>query len=99
MSSSYLKGLGVSTQESGVSREGTGVSREGTGVSSWSWSSELESGGVDFSWRSGGLFLQLKISLRYSAPLGSRSARLGRVPMGCDHPQGAVTRLCVKKNS
>ena len=34
--------VGVSTQESGVSREGTGVS-------SWSWSSELESGGVDFA--------------------------------------------------
>ena len=31
-----------------------------------------------------------------SASLGSRSARLGRVPTGCGHPQGAVTRLCVK---
>ena len=41
----------------------------GLGVSSWSWSSELESGGVDFSWRSEGLFLQLKISLCYSASL------------------------------
>ena len=69
----------------------------GLGVSSWSWSSELESGGVDFSWRSEGLFLQLKISLCYSAPLGSRSARLGRFPTGRAHPQGAVTRLCVKK--
>ena len=33
-----------------------------------------------------------------SAPLGTRFARLGRVPMGCDHPHGAVTRLCVEKN-
>ena len=33
-----------------------------------------------------------------SAPLGTRSARLGRDPTGCDHPQGAVTRLCVKNN-
>ena len=32
-----------------------------------------------------------------SAPLGTRSARLGRDPTGCDHPQGAVTRLCVEK--
>ena len=32
-----------------------------------------------------------------SAPLGTRFARLGRVPMGCDHPHGAVTRLCVEK--
>ena len=33
-----------------------------------------------------------------SAPLGTRSARLGRDPTGCDHPQGAVTRLCVKNS-
>ena len=32
-----------------------------------------------------------------SAPLGTRSARLGRDPTGCDHPQGAVTRLCAEK--
>ena len=32
-----------------------------------------------------------------SASLGTRSARLGRVPTGCDHPQGAATRLCVEK--
>ena len=32
----------------------------------------------------------------FSAPLGSRFARLGRFPMGRAHPQGAVTRLCVK---
>ena len=49
MSSSYLKGLGVRGQESGVSTQESGVSLEGTGVSSWSWSSELESGGVDFA--------------------------------------------------
>ena len=30
------------------------------------------------------------------APLGTRFARLGRFPMGRAHPQGAVTRLCVK---
>ena len=28
--------------------------------------------------------------------LGTRFARLGRFPMGRAHPQGAVTRLCVK---
>ena len=32
----------------------------------------------------------------YSASLGTRFARLGRFPMGRAHPQGAVTRLCVK---
>ena len=31
-----------------------------------------------------------------SATLGTRFARLGRFPMGRAHPQGAVTRLCVK---
>ena len=35
---------------------------------------------------------------RLSATLGSRFARLGRFPMGRAHPQGAVTRLCVKNN-
>jgi len=34
--------------------------------------------------------------LCFSAPLGSRFARLGRFPMGRAHPQGAVTLLCVK---
>ena len=37
-------------------------------------------------------------TLCHSASLGTRSARLGRDPTGCDHPQGAVTRLCVKNN-
>ena len=68
----------------------------GLGVSSWSWSSELESGGVDFSWRSEGLFLQLKFSLCYSAPLGTRSARLGSLRIASP-AYAAVTRLCVKK--
>jgi len=31
-----------------------------------------------------------------SASLGTRFARLGRFPMGRAHPQGAVTRLCVR---
>ena len=34
----------------------------------------------------------------HSASLGTRFARLGRFPMGRAHPQGAVTRLCVKNN-
>ena len=34
----------------------------------------------------------------HSASLGTRFARLGRFPMGRAHPQGAVTRLCVKHN-
>ena len=58
----------------------------GLGVSSWSWSSELESGGVDFSWRSEGLFLQLKIALCYSAPLGTRAGPCGCFAVRFAHP-------------
>ena len=38
---------------------------------------------------------QLNLSA-LSASLGTRFARLGRFPMGRAHPQGAVTRLCVR---
>ena len=40
--------------------------------------------------------LNAKPPLTASASLGTRFARLGRFPMGRAHPQGAVTRLCVK---
>ena len=43
----------------------------------------------------------LRSSLRSPNLIASRQAhpaRLGRVPTGCGHPQGAVTRLCVKIN-
>ena len=38
------------------------------------------------------LRLKSKIS-NFSVRLGLAVARLARVPMGCEHPQGAVTRL------
>ena len=38
---------------------------------------------------------QLNLSA-LSASLGTRFARLGRFPMGRAHPQGAVTRRCVR---